>query len=190
MLWELFWTFARVGLFTFGGGYSMISMIENICVERKKWITHDEMMQMTVIAESTPGPLAINCATYVGYQKGGIPGSVAATVGLVLPSFAVIYLIASVLDHYLEIPLIVSAFRGIRIGVGLLILSVGVKMFRKMQKKPLPRIIAGCAFGVMTAANFLSLRLSTIAVMLAAGLVSLAVYVCKGAPEQKGGSGK
>lgn len=190
VLSELFWTFARVGLFTFGGGYAMISIIENICVERKKWITHDEMMQMTVIAESTPGPLAINCATYVGYQKGGIPGSVAATVGLVLPSFVVIYLIASVLDHYLEIPVIISAFRGIRIGVGLLILSVGVKMLRKMQKKPLPRIIAGCAFGVMTVVNFLSLKLSTITVMLAAALVSLTVYICRGAPGQKGGGEK
>ena len=187
MLSELFWTFARVGLFTFGGGYAMISMIENICVERKKWITHDEMMNVTVIAESTPGPIAINAATYVGYQKGGIPGSVAATVGLVLPSFAVIYLIASVLDHYLEIPLIVSAFRGIRIGVGLLILRVAIQMRKKLKPKPQPRIIAGCAFAVMLAVNFLSLKFSTITLMLISGAVGLGIFLVK---ERKGGGAK
>ena len=92
-LLELFLTFAKVGMFTFGGGYAMISIIENTCVQQKKWITHDEMMEITVIAESTPGPIAINAATYVGYKQSGIAGSIAATVGLVLPSFVVIYLI-------------------------------------------------------------------------------------------------
>ena len=69
----LFLTFAKVGLFTFGGGYAMISMIEDVCVTRKGWITHEEMMELTVIAESTPGPIAINCATYVGYKHGALP---------------------------------------------------------------------------------------------------------------------
>ena len=75
----LFLTFFRIGIFTFGGGYAMISIIEDICVEKRRWITHEEMMQMTVLAESTPGPIAINCATYVGQKIGGFPGSVAAT---------------------------------------------------------------------------------------------------------------
>ena len=75
ILLELFYIFARIGLFTFGGGYAMISIIEDICVERKKWISHEEMMNMTVIAESTPGPIAINCATYVGYKLAGFLGS-------------------------------------------------------------------------------------------------------------------
>ena len=83
--------FAKIGLFTFGGGYAMILFIESICVEKKKWITHDEMMNITVIAESTPGPVAINCATYVGYKKGGMVGSIIATLGMILPSFAVCY---------------------------------------------------------------------------------------------------
>ena len=91
-LWaDLFLTFMKIGFFTFGGGYAMISVIEDICVEKKKWISHEEMMDITVIAESTPGPMAINCATYVGYRQGGLWGSVIATVGMVLPSFAVIY---------------------------------------------------------------------------------------------------
>ena len=92
-LTELFLSFFKIGLFTFGGGYAMISLIEDLCVDKKKWISEEEMMDLTVIAESTPGPIAINCATYVGYRRGGIAGAVAATVGVVLPSFIIIYLI-------------------------------------------------------------------------------------------------
>ena len=80
LLLELFSTFAKIGMFTFGGGYAMISMIEHTCVERKQWITHDEMMNVTVIAESTPGPIAINCATFTGYKKAGFPGALAASM--------------------------------------------------------------------------------------------------------------
>ena len=82
---DLFLTFAKIGLFTFGGGYAMISLIENSCLEKKQWITHDEMMNVTVIAESTPGPIAINCATFIGYKQKGLAGSMAATIGMVLP---------------------------------------------------------------------------------------------------------
>ena len=88
---ELFLTFAKIGLFTFGGGYAMISMIENACVENKKWISHDDMMNITVIAESTPGPIAINCATFVGYKQRGLIGAIVATMGIVFPSFAIIF---------------------------------------------------------------------------------------------------
>ena len=160
---ELFLTFMKIGLFTFGGGYAMISIIEDTCVEKRKWITHDEMMELTVIAESTPGPIAINAATYVGYKEAGLPGSVASTVGMVLPSFVVIYLISSVLDNFLEIAWIASAFKGIRIGVGLVILNVAITMVKKMKPQPLPRIIAGCAFAAMLTINFLSLKISSIA---------------------------
>ena len=187
LLTDLFLTFAKVGLFTFGGGYAMISIIENACVERKKWITHDEMMDITVIAESTPGPIAINCATYVGCKVAGIPGSVAATVGIVLPSFVILFLISSLLDNFLEIPLIASAFRGIKIGVGLLILSVGLTMLKKTPKKPMPRIIVCCAFAAMLVFNFLSLRISSIALMLLAGAVSLGISLIKGNSSRKGG---
>ncbi|MBQ6196730.1 MAG: chromate transporter, partial [Lachnospiraceae bacterium] len=102
-LFELFITFAKIGAFTFGGGYAMISIIEQICVETKQWITHDEMMNITVIAESTPGPIAINCATYVGYKQKGVAGAAATTIGVVLPSFIIILLISQFLDRFLEI---------------------------------------------------------------------------------------
>ena len=101
ILWDLFLTFAKVGVFTFGGGYAMIAVIEDICVGRKKWITHDEMMDVTVIAESTPGPIAINCATYVGYKLAGLAGAAIATLGIVLPSFLIIYAIARFMDNFL-----------------------------------------------------------------------------------------
>ena len=180
LLLDLFLTFAKVGLFTFGGGYAMISIIENVCVEEKRWITHEEMMDITVIAESTPGPIAINCATYVGYKQAGIPGSLLTTVGVVIPSFVIIYLISTVMEHFLEITIVANAFRGIKVGVGLLILRVGLNMLRKMPKKPLPRIIAAAAFAIILTVNFLGLKFSSITLMIAAGAVSLAVFLRKG----------
>ena len=113
----------------------MISLIEDSCVEKKQWITHDEMMNVTVIAESTPGPIAINCATFVGYKQKGLTGAVAATIGMVLPSFCIIFLVSMFLDNFLEIAWIAHAFMGIRIAVGILILDAALKMIKKMQKK-------------------------------------------------------
>ena len=176
---DLFLAFAKIGLFTFGGGYAMIALIEDICVEKKQWITHDEMMNVTVIAESTPGPIAINCATYVGYKQKGLSGAVAATVGMVLPSFCIIFLISRFLDNFLEIPWIAHAFMGIRAAVGILILDAGIGMIRKMQKKPLPKVIVLCAFAAMLVIDLFALRISSITLMLIAALVSLAVFAVK-----------
>lgn len=187
---DLFLTFAKIGLFTFGGGYAMISLIENSCVEKKQWITHDEMMNVTVIAESTPGPIAINCATFVGYRKAGFLGAVIATLGIVVPSFAVIYLISMFLDNFLEITLITNAFRGIKIAVGILILDAGITMVKKMYKKVLPRAIMMCSFIAMLAINIFAWNFSTISLMLIAAVISLAIFIVKGAPEQKGGAKK
>ena len=185
LLPELFLTFAKVGLFTFGGGYAMISLISDICVEKKKWITHDEMMELTVIAESTPGPIAINAATYIGYKQAGIIGSIMATVGIVLPSFVIIYLISTVLDNFLEIMWIANAFKGIKIGVGLLILRVAITMLKQIKPKPMPRVIAGCAFAVMLAVNFLSLKFSSISLLILAGAAGLGTFLVM---ERKGGA--
>ena len=190
ILLQLFLTFAKIGLFTFGGGYAMISIIENICVERKKWITHDEMMEITVIAESTPGPIAINCATYVGYKMAGMTGAVLATLGIVLPSFVILYLISMFLEHFLEYQVIAAACRGIKVGVSLLILDAGSMMLKKMKKKPQPRIISGCAFVIMLLGNLFSLRISSVVLMLAAGIISLSVFAAKGASAQRGGAGQ
>lgn len=190
ILSDLFLTFAKIGLFTFGGGYAMISIIENNCVERKQWITHDEMMNITVIAESTPGPIAINCATYTGYKKAGLAGAVAATLGMVVPSFAIIFLISMFLDNFLELTIIANAFQGIKIAVGILILDAALNMLRKMQKKILPRTIMICSCIAMLCINFFAWSFSSISLMLIAAVVSLAVFVLKGAPDQKGGGQK
>lgn len=179
LLFDLFLTFAKIGLFTFGGGYAMISLIEHACVEQKKWITHDEMMNVTVIAESTPGPIAINCATFVGYKQKGLIGAAAATVGIVLPSFCIIFLISMVLDHFLEIVWIAHAFMGIKTAVGILILDAAIKMVRKMQKKPVPLAIMCCAFIAMLLIDIFALRVSSITLMLIAAMVSLALFLLK-----------
>ena len=187
---DLFLTFARIGLFTFGGGYAMISMIENICVERKKWITHDEMMNVTVIAESTPGPIAINCATFTGYKKAGFVGALAATLGMIVPSFLIIYLISMCLDNFLELTVIANAFKGIKVAVGILILDAAITMIKKMQKKKLPGTIMICSCVVMLCINIFAWNFSSISLMLIAAIVSLTIFVLNGAPEQKGGARK
>ena len=190
ILLDLFLTFAKIGLFTFGGGYAMISMIENNCVERKQWITHDEMMNVTVIAESTPGPIAINCATFTGYKKAGFIGALVATLGIVVPSFVVIYLISMFVDNFLELTIIANAFKGIKIAVGILILDAAVTMIKKMQKKKLPRAIMLCSCVIMLFINIFAWNFSSISLMLIAAVVSLTIFILNGAPEQKGGAGK
>lgn len=176
MLIDLFFTFFKIGLFTFGGGYAMISLIHDACVERKKWITDDEMMDITIIAESTPGPVAINCATYVGFKKSGIKGAIAATIGVVLPSFIIIYLISLFLDSFLEIMWIASAFKGIKIAVGVLILDAAIKLIKKMPKKPFQIVVLVMAFCIMMAVNLISVKISSITLMLIAGLCGLIFY--------------
>ena len=184
---DLFLTFAKIGLFTFGGGYAMIAIIENNCVEQKKWITHDEMMNITVIAESTPGPIAINCATFTGYKKAGFAGALAATVGIVLPSFVIIYLISVCLDNFLEWTIVANAFKGIKIAVGILILDAAITMIKKMNKKRLPRATMVCSCAAMLCIHAFAWNFSSISLMLMAAAVSLAIYLHSGAPERKGG---
>ncbi len=174
---DLFLTFAKIGVFTFGGGYAMISLIENLCVEQKQWITHDEMMNVTVIAESTPGPIAINCATYIGYRQKGLTGAVAATVGMVLPSFCIIFLISRFLDNFLEITWIAHAFWGIKLAVGILILDAAFKMIKKMPKKQKPLTIMSCAFVIMLLIDVFGLAISSITLMLIAAVISLVLFL-------------
>ncbi len=181
---ELFLTFAKIGSFTFGGGYAMISLIDHECVEKKQWITSDELMDITVIAESTPGPIAINCATYTGYKKAGVAGAIVATLGMILPSFLIILLISTFMEDLLRYPVVANAFRGIRIAVAWLILQAAVKMIRKMLKKTPNKIssmIFVIVFGSITLlCNLLGFRLSTIYLILIAGLTGSYLYSVPG----------
>ena len=190
ILLELFYIFARIGLFTFGGGYAMISIIEDICVARKKWISHEEMMNMTVIAESTPGPIAINCATYVGYKLAGLLGATVATFGMVLPSFVVIFIVSKFLDNFLEIKVIANAFLGIKIAVGILIFDAAITMIKKMKKKLFSSVIMISAFLVMMMVNIFSWSFSSINLMLIAGVLSLIIFAIQTAPDRKDGAKK
>lgn len=185
ILLDLFLTFLKIGAFTFGGGYAMISVIENACVEKKQWITHDDMMNITVIAESTPGPVAINCATFVGYKKKGVIGALVATLGVILPSFVIIFLIAKVLDNFLEYRWIAAAFKGIKLAVGVLILDVGIRMIKQIVSgqtgmKYVQLVLMILSALTMLAINVFALEISSIIVMLACGAVNLVVFLIWG----------
>jgi len=188
LLLDLFLTFAKIGLFTFGGGYAMISIIENNCVQKKKWITHDEMMNVTVIAESTPGPISINCATFVGYKQAGFIGSLIATFAIILPSFVVIYIISMMLDNFLEFEIITNAFKGIKIAVGILILDAAFTMIKKMKKKFFSLFFTVCSFIAMLLINIFSWNFSSISLLLIAAVFSLTVFLVQDFFEQKGGA--
>ncbi len=182
-LLELFLNFFKIGLFTFGGGYAMIGLIEDLCVEEKKWISEEEMMNLTVIAESTPGPIAINCATYVGYRRGGLAGAAVATAGVVLPSFIIIYLISRFFDRFLEIRIIANAFRGIRIAVGVIIISAGIKLIKALKPRKWEFLVIGGAAVLIAVSEFVSFRISTVVLMLLSAAIGLSVY----AVHRKGG---
>lgn len=190
ILLDLFLTFVKIGLFTFGGGYAMIPIIENQCVEIKHWITNDEMMNMTVIAESTPGPIAINCATFTGYKKAGFVGASVATLGVALPSFVIIFIISIFLDKFLEFTIVANAFKGIKIAVGILILNAAITMFKKMNKQKLPVFIMISSCLVILCINIFAWNFSSISLMLVAAVVSLTLFILNGTPKKNGGAKK
>lgn len=183
-------TFMKVGLFTFGGGYAMISMITYNCVEKKKWIDQDEMMNLTVIAESTPGPIAINAATYIGYKQAGFVGSIFSTLGIIIPSFTIIYIISLFLKNFMEYEIIAAAFAGIKIAVGILILDAAFGMIKKMPKKTFPIAVMLCSFAVMLLVNILALPFSSVELMIFAALISLVHTVLDKERMRKGGGEK
>ena len=191
-LWLLFINMLKIGLFTFGGGYAMIHLLENEFVSKKKWIEEDEFMDLVAIAESTPGPIAINCSTYIGYKKEKILGAVLATLGMCIPSFTIIFLISLFFNQFLSIGWVASAFKGIQVCVVFLILSAGVKMLKKMKKKPFNLIVMSATFLCMVAFGVFAVSFSSIFYILISGLVGLLIYLIgyfksKKSPEKKEG---
>lgn len=180
ILLDLFLTFAKIGFFTFGGGYAMLSLIDRECAEKKKWITLDELAEITVIAESTPGPIAINLATYTGYKKAGVKGAVVATLGVILPSFLIVWFISSFMENFLSIGIVAKAFKGIRIAVAVLIIQAALKMIKNLMKKTrhksISAVIVALFFAAIIAINLLEFSFSTIYLILIAGAFGLAVY--------------
>ena len=166
---ELFWVFFLIGAFTFGGGYAMIAMIQQQ-VSARGWMGAEELVDFIAIAESTPGPIAINAATFVGYQTHGFIGALAATFGVVLPSFVVILTISYVLQQFRDLQVVGYAFRGIRVGVLVLMLKALLKMFKTNRKSAVAYIIMGLSF-VLTA--FLHVNTFLVILLCAAiGLIS------------------
>lgn len=154
---NLFLTMFKIGLFTFGGGYAMIALLENEFVSKKEWIEKDEFLDMVAIAESTPGPIAINAATYIGYKMLGFLGSFTATVAVCIPSFVIIYAISLFFDAFLSITLVSYAFRGIQVCVIWLILSAGLKMLKQMKKTAFNILILSAVILCMVAFSVLSM---------------------------------
>ena len=150
VLWQVFFSFFRIGAFTFGGGYAMIPLIQNEAVEKRHWVTDDDILEIIAIAESTPGPIAINSATFVGYKAAGVLGSVCATLGVVLPSFVLILLLSYVLQQFQEIQAVQYAFNGIRAGVLALLVNALWKMYKKSPKGWPAYVVMGASF-VLTA---------------------------------------
>ena len=145
-LWKLFTTFLKIGGFTFGGGYAMIPLIQAEAVDRQKWITEDDILEIMAIAESTPGPIAINSATFVGYRTCGVLGAACATFGVVLPSFVVILAVSFVLREFQQIKAVQYAFNGIRAGVLALLFKALWTMYKKAPKGWVSYVVMAGAF--------------------------------------------
>ena len=179
LLFSLFFAFFKIGLFTFGGGYAMIAVIERELIERKNWIKHEEFMDVIAIAESTPGPLAINSATFIGYKMGGVLGAIFATLGVVLPSFIIIFIISLFFDAFLKFEYVQYAFRGIQAGVAFLILNAGIKMFKSLKKNVLSVTLFVLTTGCLVAFSLFSVSFSSIFYILIGGTLGIIIYLCE-----------
>ena len=174
---SLFLTMLKIGLFTFGGGYAMIALLENEFVAKKKWLEKDEFLDVAAIAESTPGPIAINAATYIGYKKSGVIGSMIATLGICIPSFVIIYAISLFFDAFLSLTLVAYAFKGIQICVVYLILTAGLKMLKQMKKTVFNMIIISITLICMIVFSLFAVKFSTIFYILISGICGVVVYL-------------
>lgn len=174
---KLFLVLFKIGLFTFGGGYAMISLLENEFVAKRKWLEGDEFLNVVAIAESTPGPVAINAATYVGYKLAGFWGSLSATVAVALPSFAIIFLISLFFDAFLSLKYVAYAFDGIQVCVIFLILNAGVKMLLKLERNVWNILITSLVIAAMVTLSVLSIAFSSVWYILITAGLSLLLYV-------------
>lgn len=173
MLLTLFLTFFKIGLFTFGGGYAMIAQIKEVIVQNKKWLTDEELIQMLAIAESTPGPIAINMATYIGYKQKGILGSAFATLGVVLPSFIIIFIISLFLDEFMENKYVAYAFIGVKSAVAFLILKAGLDLLKKLPQKALTLTIFTIVFILMIIFELMAVSFSSIIFIIIGGILGI-----------------
>ncbi|MBR7164351.1 MAG: chromate transporter [Clostridia bacterium] len=168
LLWELFIAFARIGAFTFGGGYAMLPMFQKELVEKKKWETEEALMDYYAIAQCTPGVIAVNTATLVGYKQKGTIGGIVATLGVVFPSFVIITIIAAILTNFADLPVVQNAFIGIRACVCALILDAVIKLGKKAIRD-IPTVMIAVVVFVITC----FFNISPIILVLIAALAGL-----------------
>ena len=173
---NLFLTMLKIGLFTFGGGYAMIALLENEFVEKKKYIDKEEFLDMVAIAESTPGPIAINAATYIGYKQLRFLGALLATVAICIPSVLIIFAISLFFDAFLSFTPVQYAFRGIQVCVIYLIFSAGLKMLKQMKKTAFSVAIVALVSICMVAFSLFAIKFSTIFFILICGAVGVFAY--------------
>ena len=176
-LGTLFFTFFKIGLFTFGGGYAMIALLEEEFIQRRKWLDKDEFLDMTAIAESTPGPVAINSATYLGYKLAKVPGAATATVAVCLPSFLIIYAISLFFEQFTQLTVIANAFKGIQICVIYLIFSAGVRMLKALDKSPFATSVLAAVMLVMVGLSLAGVSVSSILLILLSGAAGVAAWL-------------
>ena len=178
-LFSLFFTMMKIGTFTFGGGLAMIALLESEFVSKRAWMEREEFLDMVAIAESTPGPIAINAATYVGYKTRGVLGALLATLGICIPSFVIIYLISLFFDAFLSLHVVACAFRGIQVCVIYLVLCAGLKMLKQIKKTLLSVSIICCVLAAMLCCSLLAVRFSGIFYILICGVIGLCVYLLR-----------
>lgn len=176
-LGTLFFTFFKIGLFTFGGGYAMIALLEEEFIQRRKWLDKDEFLDMTAIAESTPGPVTINSATYLGYKLAKVPGAATATVAVCLPSFLIIYAISLFFEQFTQLTVIASAFKGIQVCVIYLIFSAGVRMLKALDKSPFATGVLAAVMLVMVGLSLAGVSVSSILLILLSGAAGVAAWL-------------
>ena len=176
-LGTLFFTFFKIGLFTFGGGYAMIALLEEEFIQRRKWLDKDEFLDMTAIAESTPGPVAINSATYLGYKLAKVPGAATATVAVCLPSVLIIYAISLFFEQFTQLTVIANAFKGIQVCVIYLIFSAGVRMLKALDKSPFATGVLAAVMLVMVGLSLAGVSVSSILLILLSGAAGVAAWL-------------
>ena len=176
LLW-LFLSYLKIGAFTFGGGYAMISLLESEFVTKRQWIQKQEFLDLIAIAESSPGPVAINCATYVGYTVAGFWGSVLATMAVCIPSFFIIYVISLFFDRFLSLTYVGYAFRGIQVCVIYLIASAGVRLLRDLKRNWWNTVIILLVLAGFILFTLFSVQFSTVFYILICGVAGLVAYL-------------
>ena len=179
ILFAIFWSMLKIGCFAFGGGYAIIALLENEFITKRKWLDHDEFMDVVAVAESTPGPIAINVATYIGYKQKGFLGALIATIGMCLPSFVLMFLVSLFYKEFMEIALVAAAFKGIQICVVYLLASAGLKMLKRMKKTALNIIVFSLTFIGMILCTLFEIHVSSVWFILAAGVLGLVMFFIK-----------